>query len=236
MKKLLLFSLPIILISCVTSRYINYSVNNIIVPKDAESIPINVDIRTLTDNRAMIEDNMVLFTDPRETTINKKRMCINSEKHYNQESVVNQITRILVKHINSAKLFSNATFNENIDSIYYLTGALYCFYGEQEFSLKAKDAVAIGAMFGLVGGMIGGAISDNIKTPGTIVIEISDLKLFRKDGTLVKDLGNFSQEYKGDFKENGSCWCIYETVNVKLKDFNTKLIEKLRVDLMNAKL
>jgi len=225
MKKLLLFLLSLFLTSCVSSRYINYSVNNITVPKDAESILIDVNIKTLTDNRAMIEDNMVLFTNPRETTINKRRVCINSEKHYYHESVVNQITRLLVKHINSAKLFSNATFNENMDSVYYLTGALYCFYGEQEYSVGA----AVGAQFGLIGALA----TANLTTAGKIVIEISDLKLFRHDGALDKEFGSFYEEYKGDFKVDASCWCIYGTINEKLKDFNTKLIEKLRTDLLN---
>jgi len=166
--------------------------------------------------------------NPRETVINKKRMCINSEKHYNKEAVVSQMTRLMVKHINSAKLFTNASYNENIDSVYYLTGTLNSFYGEQEFSVGA----VVGAQFGLIGALA----TANLTTAGKIVIEISDLKLFRKDSILVKDFGNFYKEYNGDFKVDAYCWCIYGNINEKLKDFNTKLIEKLRTDLLNVNL
>jgi len=228
MKKLLLLLFPLLLMSCVPSRYINYSVNNIIVPKEAERIPINVDIKILTDNRANIEDNKVLFMSPRETTINRKRVCINSEKHYNKEAVVEQITRLLVRHINSAKLFANVSYNENIDSVYYLTGTLNSFYGEQGYSVGA----AVGAQFGLIGALA----TANLTTPGRIVIEISDMQLFSKDSVLVKDLGSFYEEYKGDFKADAYCWCIYGTINEKLKDFNTKLIEKIRADLLDVNL
>jgi hypothetical protein len=218
----------ILFTACTPSRYIVYSVNNITIPASLETIPINVDIKTLTDNRANIEENKILFTSQREASINHKTVCINAEKHYNKEPVVNQITQLLFKHINKARLFTNANINDTISSDYYLTGTLNSFYGEQDYSVGA----AVGAQFGLIGALA----TANLKTPGKIMIEISDLKLFRKDGTLVMEFGDFSKEYKDNFPADAYCWCIYETINVKLKDFNAQLIEKIRYELLDVDL
>jgi hypothetical protein len=63
------------------------------------------------------------------------------------------------------------------------------------------------------------------------VIELSEIKLFKKDGTLVKDFGTFYKEYADEFKADAACWCIYLNSNEMLKDFNTHLIEKIRNDM-----
>jgi len=215
--------------ACNLTQNITYPVNEITPSKAVETIPINVNVKTLADHRTHIEENMVLFTSPRETTVGLKRFCINSEKHYNKDAVVDQITQLLVKHINKAQLFANASYNTYFGSDYYLTGTLTNFYGEQEVS---TDAV-IGSMFGLVGAL---ATAD-LTTPGIIIIEISDLKLFRKDDdTLIKDFGSFYKEYKSHFKVDAYCWCIYQNMNQKLKDFNAELIEMIRAELLNVNL
>lgn len=223
MKKLI-FLLPIFLMSCAINQKITYPVSSTTASAQIETIPISVEIKTLVDNRANLKENEVLFTKSR----NYKDMCFNSEKHYKKETVVNQITQILVRHINQAKLFDHTSYNDTIGGDYYLTGTLTSFYGEQEYSVEA----AVGAMFGLIGALA----TANATTPGRIVIEISDLQLFRKDGTLVKDFGRFYKEYKGEFSADSNCWCIYRNINTMLKDFNTQLIEKLRVDLLNMNL
>jgi len=104
----------IILTSCSSSQYVIYSVNNIALPPEtAKTIPINVNVKTFTDNRANIENNKVLFTNnySRETTINNKVFCINAEKNYKKEAVVNKITQLFVNHINKVNLFANANYN-----------------------------------------------------------------------------------------------------------------------------
>ena len=68
------------------------------------------------------------------------------------------------------------------------------------------------------------------------IIDISDLKLYKKDGTLVKDFGDFYKEYKEEFKADASCWCSYWNANLMLKDFNTYLIEKIRTDMTGVEL
>jgi hypothetical protein len=104
-----------------------------------------------------------------------------------------------------------------------LTGKINSLYGEQGFS----TAAAVGAQFGLLGALA----TAGAKTKGKILIDISDIKLFKKDGTLVKDLGSFYKEYNEDFSADAYCWCMYANINEKLKDFNSHLVEKLRSDL-----
>jgi hypothetical protein len=132
----------------------------------------------------------------------------------------------MVDHFNKVGLFEAAYYGQSNNSNYYLTGNLNSFYGEQLFSTGA----AVGAQFGLIGALA----TAGIKTPGRIVIEISDLKLFKNDGSLVKDFGNFYKEYDDEYKADAACWCIYANVNAMLKDFNAHLIEKIRSDMKSV--
>jgi len=207
-----------------------------------EPIPISVNFHILSDNRANIEENKILFTAPHMVAIDGKGFCFNSEQYYRKDSVVTQISRLFVKHANKVKLFTQTSLNESISSGYYLTGALNTFYGKQEYPTATNtitttdnNAANVAVAGALLGGIVGGLMESSayeIKTPGKIIIEISDLKLFRNNGILVKDFGGFSQEYKGYFRVDGNCGCIYENVNVMLKDFNAKLIEKIREELV----
>ena len=225
MKKIL-FLLPLLLLGCKISQKIVYKTNDLSVPNGIKTIPIFVDLRVLKDNRAQIGENNVLFTAPRQTKLNGEKSCINSEQHYKKDSVTMQITRLIAEHFNKVKLFNYTTYNQNNSKGYYLTGTLNNFYGEQKFSTGA----AVGAQFGLVGALA----TAGIKTPGKIIIEISDIKLFNKDGVLIKDFGDFYKEYNEDLSADAYCWCIYRNINEKLKDFNSHLAEKIRSDLADT--
>lgn len=222
MRKIILLW-PLFLMGCTISQKIAYKTDNIILDEPVKIIPAKVEVRVLNDNRVIHEENSLLFENPRQIRNDKKTWCINSEKHYAKDTVVTQITKIMVDHFNRAKLFEQAYYNQNSQSDYYLTGNLESFYGEQEFSSGA----AVGAQFGLIGALA----TAGIKTPGKIVIELSDIRLFKKDGTLVKDFGSFYKEYVDDFKADAACWCVYWNANEMLKDFHTHLIEKIRNDM-----
>jgi hypothetical protein len=222
-----IFILLLFLTSCIANQWITYPVSDIAPPEKAATIPIRVDVTILMDNRKNIEQNKILFSNPREVSINKKRVCINSETHYRKEAVAEQITKLLVEHINQAQLFSIASYQTNPKNDFVLSGTLNSFYGTQEFS----DDAAIGAKFGVIGAMS----SSYIKSAGKIVIEISDLRLLKKDGSQMIHFGNFRKEYTGDFKADADCWCIYQNMNEKLQDFNALLIEKIRKDISEAK-
>jgi hypothetical protein len=227
--------------SCSLGQYVIYSVNLITPPETVQTIPITVNVKIFVDNRANIESNKMLFVDKcRETIINNKAFCINSEGYYitYKESVANQLSQMLVKHFNKAKLFANTSFNDEIGNDYFLTGTLNSLYGMQEFTpteprANYEEKVREGILlFGAIGGAI--AAASNLNSPGKVIIEISDLNLFRKDGTLIKDFGNFHKEYEGVFPVNANCRCIYDNVNARLRDFTTELIEKIRAELLEV--
>lgn len=222
------FLFPFLLIGCTISQKIVYQTEDLAAPQTVEPIPATVEVRIFEDNRANIEENAVLFNNSRQLKLNGKQTCINSEKHYKKDTVVNQLSKIMVDHFNKARLFSMSFYKASQYSNYYLTGTLNSFYAEQEFSTGA----AIGASFGLVGALA----TAGIKTPGKIIIDISGLKLYKKDGTLIRDFGNFYKEYNEKFKADASCWCAYWNANLMLKDFNTFLIEKIRNDMAGVKL
>lgn len=226
MRKLVCL-IPFILFGCTVTQRIVYKIDKLPFTTQSNTIPIFVDVRILNDNRAQVKENSILFTDPHSTKLNGKTTCINSEKHYKKDSVSVQMTRIMVEHFNKAKLFKLTFCNNSSVSSYYLTGSINYFYGEQGFSTSA----AVGAQFGLLGALA----TSGAKTPGKIIIDISDIKLFKNDGTLVKDLGDFYKEYKEDLSADAYCWCIYNNINEKLKDYNTHLIEKIRTDLADIK-
>lgn len=227
MKKFLLL-FPLFLVGCTISQKIGYKTDDLSAPTTVNPVPAIVEVRIFEDNRANIEENAVLFNNPRQIKFNGKQTCINSENHYKKDTVVNQLSRILVDHFNKARLFSMSVYKQSEHSNYYLTGTLNSFYAEQEFSSGA----AVGASFGLVGALA----TAGAKTPGKIIIDISDLKLYQKDGTLVKDFGSFYKEYKDEFKADAHCWCAYWNANEMLKDFNTHLIEKIRSDMADIEL
>jgi len=115
-------------------------------------------------------------------------------------------------------------YNDTTGCNYYLTGTLNRFYAEQRYS---DAALVLETAFGFIGLIA----ASNLKTPGKIVIEVSDLKLFSKDSVLIKDFGSFYKEYKEEFPVDADCWCAYRNINKKLEEFNTELIEKIRADI-----
>lgn len=227
MRKLLFF-LPLFFIGCTISQKITYKTDDLAADKSVEPIPAVVDVRVFTDNRDSFEANSVLFANPHQMRLDGKQMCINAEKHYKKDTVVNQFTRILVEHFNKARLFEMSLYNQSKYSDYYLSGTLNSFYAQQEYSTGA----AVGASFGLVGALA----TSGIKTPGKIIIDVSDLKLFRNDGTLVKDFGSFYKEYVDEFKVDAYCWCAFWNANLMLKDFNTFLVAKIRSEMEDVSL
>ncbi len=231
MRKLLLLLPLFLLVGCTVNQKITYKLNDVSAQSDkSNTIPIKVEIRVFEDNRRNIEDNAILFTENKNSIPrNGKTQCINAEKHYKNDLVVNQIAQMMTNHFNASALFTKATYKaDSVACDYYLTGTLNSFYCEQEFSA----ATAVGASFGLIGALA----TANLKTPGKVIIDVSNLKLYKKDGTLVKDFGSFYKEYEDKFKTDSACWCAYWTANQMLKDFNTHLVEKIRHDMQDVKL
>lgn len=223
MKKLMYLLIPVLFAGCAMTQKIGYRTDILPEQQHVNPIPISVNVHFLTDNRMLNNENEMSLYQPRSTTNNKKAVCVNSEKHYKKDSVSAQLTQMMVSHFNKARLFNYCILSNEPACDYYLTGTLNTFYGEQEFS----TAAAVGAQFGLIGALATAAV----KTNGRIIFDISDIKLYKKDGTLVKDMGGFYKEYNEELPADAYCWCIYNNINQKLMEYNTYLTEKIRSEL-----
>lgn len=219
-----LLILPIFLFGCNTNLKIAYNIDNL--PSSHNSIPITVNIKELIDDRQSYPGNMLLFKNSKETRFNRGHFCINSEKHYKEESVALQISRQIAEHFDKIKLFQRTTFGSETDTDYYLSGTLSYFYGLQEFSFASN----VGMAFGLIGALA----TSGAKTPGNIVIEIKDINLYDKKGNLIQEFGVYRKDYSEDMIADANCWCIYRNINEKLKDFNAGLAEKIQEEFNSS--
>jgi hypothetical protein len=224
--------IPFLLTGCSLTQKISYETKDLGAYNKTGAIPIAVEVRMFTDTRAEVPEHKVVFTKKSNEVVlddewhDDKRYCVNVERHYKKDSVSAEVTGMLVKHINQTKLFSRASYQGDEKCDYYLVGNLRSFYGEQEYSYKA----AVASQFGLIGAVV----ASTATTPGTIRIELTDLKLFKKSGELVKDMGNFSKLYSEELSADAHCWCIYWNMNEKLKDFNSHLVAKIKNDLASV--
>jgi|GEM_PF-1462485 len=224
-KKVGFLIIPILFMSCSVSQKIVYKTDNL--PAVASTIPITVSIKELSDERQSNSENLLLFENGRQTRHNKKTVCINSERHYQKESVTLQISRQIAEHFDKVRLFQRTIFGNDTQTDYYLTGSLSYFYGVQVFSTTA----AVGSQFGLIGALA----TSGEKTPADIIIEIKNIALHDKNGNLVQEFGTFRQEYSAEMYADGYCWCIYGNMNRKLQDFNNGLAEKIRSEFKTNK-
>lgn len=221
-KKSFFLFIPLFVISCSINQKIVYRTDNL--PLLSSTIPITVSIKELSDERNISSKNLLLFENSRQTWVDKKTVCINSEKHYTKEAVTLQISRQIAEHFDKIKLFQQTTFaGDSIKADYYITGSLSYFYGLQDFS----TAAAIGAQFGLIGALA----TSGATTPAEIIIEIKNIALYDNNGNLIQDFGTYRKEYSEELSADAYCWCIYGNINQKLQDFNDGLANKIRNEI-----
>ena len=132
---------------------------------------------------------------------------------------------MLVEHLNKRNSFQAVLINKKDTANYYITANLTKFYGKQKFSSSA----AVGSQFGLIGALA----SAGAKTNGKIIFEITDIKIYNINNQVIKDIGTFKREYEGEFPADAYCFCIYDNVNAKLKDFLSELITVIETEIKN---
>lgn len=223
--KTIIIALITICISCTVNKRISYKTKDIQSNSDLKLSKIILDIEEFTDKRKDNTDNEIFYVNGRQCKLEGQRVCINSEKHYKNETVTLQITRMLVDHLNKRNSFKAVVKDKKDTANYYITGNLTKFYGKQGFS----SAAAVGAQFGLIGALA----SSGAKTKGKIIFEITDIKIYNKNNQLIKDLGTFKKEYEEDFSADANCFCIYNNVNIKLKDYFSSLISTIETEIKN---
>jgi hypothetical protein len=214
--KLLAFAVAmfaIVLLGCTPTREITYSLKDIPVDSDAATVAVtrNVSLRVepFEDIRKTVAENGVLFVRERETKLNDKESCINSEEHYKENTVPDQVAKITAGHLGKRRTFKSVVSGKDSVADFFLTGRIRRLYGEQEVSQSAK----VGSMFGLIGALAtAGATTD-----GNIVIEFTDLVVHRASDGAEKRLEDVTENFSGELDADAYCWCIYENVNEHVK-------------------
>ncbi len=213
--------------ACTINRSITYSTSDIQAFEDRPLSHLSVTIMEFTDARREVAGNDLQFKDSRQTFMQSKIHCVNSERHYKTSPISKQITQMLIAHLNKKKTFKQVQLN-NIDSCdYVITATVARFNGLQPVTTLSR----VGPQFGLIGGVAASFAKSVTKTS----FAITDIKVLDKNMVLVKDLGSFAMEFEDELFVDAECWCIYENVNEKLKDFNKEFIQFLETEMASIR-
>lgn len=185
-----------------------------------------LDVEVLTDRRASEPQNRILFENDASATVNGQDLCLNAESGYEPQTVAHQISELIRAHIEKRGRFQQVLMSQKEAADYHLTGTLRSYYGSQAQSGPAK----VGAMFGLVGALA----TMNLTTPGTIRIELTELQLARKDGSVVARLPNVSEVVESDLSVDASCVAIYSNVDGRLPSAVEKLSRAVEHEVERA--
>ena len=217
----------VLLMGCKINKPIKYKLKNIDINTEKNLAEVVFDIEYFLDKRNETIDNMILFANPKNTKIDGINACVNSERHYKKSPVTVQFVETLNKHLIKRNTFKRALVNKKDSADFYITASLFQFSSKQVLS----NAAVVGAQFGLIGALA----TANTKSYGKIVIELKDIKLFNAKDELVKDLGKFRKEYEGDFHADANCWCAYDNINTKLKEYNSEFINLIEKEILVKK-
>lgn len=175
----------------------------------------SLSVQTFQDIREELPDNQLYLKSKNIVAkVDNTKSCINAEVLY-KVPVGQQLADMFCQYLNKKAYFTNVLFNQKERTDYYVTAKVKNFSGYQNYSTKA----AVGSQFGLIGALA----TMKLKTEGKIVIELSDVCVYYKNGTLVANIGDFKKEFEGDFPVDANCYCIYQNVNQSLASFNEEL-------------
>ncbi len=134
---------------------------------------------------------------------------------------------MFIAHLDAQKTFKRVQLN-TIDSCdYVITASVARFNGLQPVSALAS--------LGMPLGILGAAAASVARSVAKTSFAITDIKVLDKNMVLVKDLGSFAMEFEDELFVDAECWCIYENVNEKLKDFNKEFIQFLETEMANIR-
>jgi hypothetical protein len=209
-------------------QHVRYKLDDIPSSSTTALKNFTLGVEPLFDLREKTAEDSAVFEDRnRDTTIDGKHLCINAEKHYENGSVTNEISSVLVEHLKKKNLFKDVVLGTSTPFDYKLTGSVTRFYGQQEVSTSAR----IGSQFGLIGALM----TSNAKTNGTIRVELTDIKITDKNGNVAKKLDTIREYYEGEMPADGYCWQIYWNTNERLKAAIEKLALALEKDGLQNK-
>jgi phenylpyruvate tautomerase PptA (4-oxalocrotonate tautomerase family) len=225
MKNLVFCVCVLTMVSCKPYQKIVYNTDKLKTLEVNRVNNISLSVQTFEDIRSQSDDNTFHLTATQwKAKINGEQSCINSDVLY-KTPATEQITDIFAQHLAKKMPQIRVFTNQKEQADYYLEAKVKHFYGIQKFSTSA----AVGAQFGLIGALA----TASAKTNGTIIIELTDIKVFDRQNNLITSVGDLRKEYEGEFPADANCYCIYQNINQKLSEFNDELIGLLSLEIQN---
>lgn len=210
---------------CVIKKNIYYDTQSVLRNLDKPVKKKSICILTFNDIRKDVAGNEIYIQKPREIYENKEIYCINSELHYRKVPVAQQMAWMLADHLTKRGTFKNVTVNKKDSADYIIECNLARITGKQHLPKVIKEAMAAGgAIGGAVGGVIAGASVANIKSKAFVSFALTDVKIYDKDMKLLIEMGSFAKDYEEELHPDANCWCSYENVRNKLKEFYSELV------------
>jgi len=213
---------------------IAYKMNDIQVKRVEDLSQLVLDVQIFEDIRQSVDDNRILFASAKQARIGATTYCINAEKHYDQGTVPNQISKLIAEHLKKKETFKEVTFNKREEADVYLVGKLRRFYGQRVYSPAVTATLQTGMMFGAIGGALS-SLATLTKMSGSVEIEFSELVIYRKDGSVAGKIDNIYEKVEKKINADGYCWSIYGAVNEELKNAVEKLAAEIEAALLPPK-
>lgn len=214
----------IVLTGCATNQKLSYKMDDIQPQQDSKLKNYVLDIQKFSDARESIEENRILFSQPRQIKLDETSSCINSEEHYEKGTVTTQLATTISEHLSKKGIFKSVTADKKETADFYVTGTIRRIFSRQEFSTTS----AVGAQFGLIGALL----TMNATTPGTIEIEFSDIEILDKHRRSVGKIDNLKESFREEFPADAYCWSAYWNLNNKLKGVVDQLSNRIRDTLL----
>lgn len=204
-------------ISCTVQKTIYYDTQSIPQNFEKPAVKKSICILTFNDIRKEVAGNDLYLQKPKEIFENKQSFCINSEEHYKKNPLGVQMAWMLAKHMIQRGTFKSVVVDNKDSADYVIECNLARITGKQHLPQVVRNAPT-------VGGVIGGVIVMGVKSKAFVSIAITDVKIYDKSGKLVVDMGSFSKDYEEELHPDAGCWCSYDNVKNKLKNFYSEFV------------
>jgi hypothetical protein len=194
--------------------------------KNTQLKNVVINVEPFNDERRSVSQNSLAFTDDRQTKVNGKCVCVNSEKKYKPD-VGREIAATIAAHFKQRGAYKDALNDSKAVADYSLTGTIRQFYGQQDCSIAA----AVGSAFGVVGTLA----TMGVTTPGIIRIEITQLRLIDKTGTEVKVFADINKSYSEELRADAHCLMTHVNVLEKLKEIVDGLSDQIELTIIERR-
>lgn len=176
--------------------------------------------------------NDIYFNKGKKTYLqneNNSKKCINSEKNY-KSNLIHNLTRLTAYHLKSDQIFKNVVYAKKHLADYYITAKLKNFRIMQDFDASAatREEIPLIHSYCYRSGeyMI---IEEHIQhySRAKVLIQYEEVKLYSKDGRLIKEIDLVENREINEFPIDGNCWCAFRTAETSLLKINNILAKEL---------